>query len=180
MTDFTGIDDDELVPDAPITSLLGFRLRDNPIAMFEGALDAPGLQFRAIMAVSVGGVAKLWRGPTVNGAPGVDILSAVLFNSGTLRAGATFWTGSNFDTAQALFVRTRGAVETVVATVGGINNSGVTLSADIPFSPHDRISIRVNRTGIDVSAAFFRTSGGDLWILDKTPQAELLNMSRGS
>lgn len=44
MADYTEILDDELIPDAPIPSILGFRWRDNPIAIAEGADGAPRVQ----------------------------------------------------------------------------------------------------------------------------------------
>lgn len=41
MADYTEILDDEILPDSPGTSILFFRLRDNPEAIAEGAPGAP-------------------------------------------------------------------------------------------------------------------------------------------
>lgn len=41
MTDYNAILDTECEPDAPVTSQLVFALRDNPVAITEGAVGAP-------------------------------------------------------------------------------------------------------------------------------------------
>lgn len=56
MTDYTQINDTEIDPDAPIPSLLGYRWRDNPIAMFEGASGAPRLNPRAWQPTYLGAI----------------------------------------------------------------------------------------------------------------------------
>lgn len=53
MADYTEILDDELLPDAPIPSILGFRWRDNPIAIAEGAVGAPRIEPRALKAPGI-------------------------------------------------------------------------------------------------------------------------------
>lgn len=50
MTDYTAIADEELDPDGPITSMIGYRFRDNPVAMAEGATGAPRLADAALAA----------------------------------------------------------------------------------------------------------------------------------
>ena len=44
MPDYRVIADSEVQPDAPVTSSLGFALRDNPIAIAEGAVGAPRIR----------------------------------------------------------------------------------------------------------------------------------------
>ena len=43
MTDYTGISNTQVDPEAPVTSELMTSLRDDPIAIAEGSLDAPGV-----------------------------------------------------------------------------------------------------------------------------------------
>ena len=43
MTDYTGISNTQVEPEAPVTSELMTSLRDDPIAIAEGSLDAPGV-----------------------------------------------------------------------------------------------------------------------------------------
>ncbi|MBJ2154090.1 hypothetical protein [Paracoccus sp. IB05] len=72
----------------------------------------------------------------------------------------------------------------MVADLAGINNAGIVLTADMPFLPLDRITMRVGRIGtgvaVQASNATFSTSGGDFWFLEKTDAAEVVNSSRGS
>ncbi|SEB79837.1 hypothetical protein [Rhodobacter sp. 24-YEA-8] len=169
----------------PIRAVDGRALRDNPIAIAEGAPDAPGLQHRALAIVAAGDIAKLQRLPIVASGEGfVDVVSAVLLNSGTLRARGTFWVGSQYEGARARFFRRRNGVETMVADLAGITNAGIVLTADIPFQPLDRITMRVGRVGtgvaVQASNSTFSTSGGDLWLLEKTDAADVVNSSRGS
>lgn len=56
---YNGILDTELDPDAPITSYLGYRLRDNPIAVWEGQTGAPRISGKAFQAdITVGGTTR--------------------------------------------------------------------------------------------------------------------------
>jgi len=50
MAVYVTITDSQLDPDAPLTSQLAYQWRDNPIAMFEGAVGAPRLQLAALDA----------------------------------------------------------------------------------------------------------------------------------
>ena len=80
MTTYNAIPDSLLEPDDPITSDIGFRWRDNPIAMFEGSAGAPRLQFAALDA---------WF--TTLGAVGsMAFLATISGSSGVINAGATF------------------------------------------------------------------------------------------
>lgn len=54
MADYIAQPDTAVDPDAPVTSDLMYALRDNPIAMFEGASGAPRLTNSAIMAPVAG------------------------------------------------------------------------------------------------------------------------------
>lgn len=48
MPDYRVVADSEVQPDAPVTSSLGFALRDNPAAIAEGASGAPKVQSEAL------------------------------------------------------------------------------------------------------------------------------------
>ena len=48
MADWTNITDTAVDPDAPLTSQLGYAWRDNPIAIAEGAADAPRVMHNAL------------------------------------------------------------------------------------------------------------------------------------
>lgn len=53
MADYEVILDAELEPGAPITSSIGFRFRDNPVAIAEGAAGAPRVSSGALEDASV-------------------------------------------------------------------------------------------------------------------------------
>lgn len=53
MADYTAIQNDSIEPDAPVLSRIGFALRDNPIAIAEGAPGAPRIQQGAMATGSV-------------------------------------------------------------------------------------------------------------------------------
>ena len=57
MADWTLIADSALDPDAPLTSDLAYAWRDNPIAIAEGATDAPKVQ-----GIALGGVYRICFG----------------------------------------------------------------------------------------------------------------------
>lgn len=80
MATYITITDSQLDPDAPLTSSLAYQWRDNPIAMFGGAVGAPRLQFAAI---------DTWL--TTSGAIGtVAFLGQITANTTTLVAGTTY------------------------------------------------------------------------------------------
>lgn len=61
MADYITVVDSSVDPDAPLTSDLMYRLRDNPIAIAEGAVGAPRIQRDAMgtWISSAGGVGTL-------------------------------------------------------------------------------------------------------------------------
>ena len=106
MTDFNAIDDDELVPDAPGTSLLMFRLRDNPVAIAEGAANAPRIALAAMDA---------WF--LTAGAPGTYVFARRI--SGDVAFGGTVAGSSLRPTSAAYSVMATGGSATPAFTDGG-------------------------------------------------------------
>lgn len=87
MADYTEILDDELVPDAPIPSILGFRWRDNPIAIAEGAPNAPRIAPRALQAPGV--VSGAISGTTWVAFTGLDDIRQIRFDLATNQSGSS-------------------------------------------------------------------------------------------
>lgn len=52
MATYLTITDSQLDPDAPLTSQLAYQWRDNPLAMFEGAMGAPRLRGEAVAKIA--------------------------------------------------------------------------------------------------------------------------------
>ena len=55
MPDYRVVADSEVQPDAPVTSSLGFALRDNPAAIAQGALNAPKVRSEGLNLTSAAG-----------------------------------------------------------------------------------------------------------------------------
>ena len=55
MPDYRVIADSEVQPDAPVTSSLGFALRDNPAAIAQGALNAPKVRSEGLNLTTAAG-----------------------------------------------------------------------------------------------------------------------------
>ena len=55
MPDYRVVADSEVQPDAPVTSSLGFALRDNPAAIAEGALNAPKVRSEGLNLTGASG-----------------------------------------------------------------------------------------------------------------------------
>lgn len=66
MADYVAITDAQVDPEAPITSELMSALRDNPLAIAEGAIDAPRIQTAGIDDLAVT-TAKLDDGAITSG-----------------------------------------------------------------------------------------------------------------
>jgi hypothetical protein len=58
MTDFTAIPDISVDPDAPVTSELMYALRDNAVAIAEGAVGAPRVMPKSLSSNSLGAIAS--------------------------------------------------------------------------------------------------------------------------
>lgn len=91
MANYTDIPDGNLDPDSPIRSVDGLALRDNPIAIAEGASGAPRVAPEALEARSVGSVrchyditvyATDSGGDVSISAGGDDVFSIVVFYPG--------------------------------------------------------------------------------------------------
>jgi len=80
MAVYVTITDSQLDPDAPLTSQLAYQWRDNPIAMFEGAVGAPRLQLAALDAGFY----------TADGIGSLAFASQALTSSTTIVAGTTY------------------------------------------------------------------------------------------
>ena len=88
MTTYNAIPDSLLEPGDPITSDIGFRWRDNPIAMFEGSAGAPRLQLAALDAgfTTAGGIGSYVLAYTsANVAFGATRAGSTLFPTSALR-----------------------------------------------------------------------------------------------
>lgn len=120
MADWVNITDAQVDPDAPLTSELAYAWRDNPIAIAEGAVGAPRVQWRAweksfIAAVSsalttpvavtgIGDVGMLYLDINANSSSGSPSINIGFSNDGgstwganqTLSFGTVITAGVNY------------------------------------------------------------------------------------
>ena len=164
MADYIGITEAQSNPFAPLTSELVKQLRDNPLAIAEGAQGAPRLYLRALERLQAGDQIRSRRDETItvdgDTAGSVNVLSFDFIQYGTIRASFEVF-GSATDSGGRV-ERTRNAVTTTVfiATTNAVHN------VDIDVLPGDRLQIVAFRVGLQVSNvrnARFQTNGQDLW-----------------
>lgn len=143
MADYTTILDDELLPDSPGTSILFFRLRDNPLAIAEGASGAPRLRIGALQRIWAGWVHRVTcENVTAAYGPGggtgaARATSFVFVQAGSIRA--IVWRSGAFGTCQ--LIRRRGRVDTVLQTPTGAGDSA---AVDFDVLPGDALILALS------------------------------------
>lgn len=158
MADYTEILDDEILPDSPGTSILFFRLRDNPEAIAEGAPDAPRVAVRALApggrSLPVLDVAAITWGAIIN----LDDVGEI---GGWMAAGVTAGGGGTF---QASLSDDNGSNWSAAATLATWPTTGSTsglISINLmtgDFSFFNNTGTITLPTG-PVNAVRFRTTG---------------------
>ena len=96
MTVYNATLDTQIDPDAPATSLLMYQMRDNPIAMAEGAVGAPRIQGYAIASDNNGLLpVAVTAADTVTLTVGMSpVVGSVLTNSATYVLGYSYTVNS--------------------------------------------------------------------------------------
>lgn len=158
MTDYTPISDIEVDPDAPIPSLLGYRWRDNPIAMFEGASGAPRILADAFPDFAAGTVEIInWTMPAgsnfgairLSGTNGTDerdtAMSYHALKAGTLRLSVEInKTGAYTAGSDGIRLYKNG---TLIASLNG-TTSWAMYTSDFTFAASDLIEARVTVSSV--------------------------------
>ena len=159
MSDYIGITEAQSNPFAPFTSELVKQLRDNPIAIAEGAEGAPRLYLGAIERLEAGDQIRSRRdaGFSLEAGQSLTRLSIGLVQSGSIRASIRKDSGFG----DVSIVRVRNDTEVTLAST----TSNITITADVSVIPGDILDLRgqggaASMTG---SNARFSTNGQDLW-----------------
>ena len=153
MADWTVISDTSLDPDAPLTSELAYAWRDNPIAIAEGAVGAPRIQYAAIQAPSAGSGVVVTTHNGVNATAGAttDVLAFSALIAGTATVNVTavsLAVGPSSFTVTRVRNRTATVVAAITATGG----------YDIAMKYGDRFFVRLVGGTSTASTASFNIS----------------------
>ena len=168
MADYIGITEAQSNPFAPLTAELVKQLRDNPIAITEGAPDAPRLYLRSLERLLPGPSIRSRRDETVsvtgsNEAGASSTVGAFEFMQfGTIRMAAEIT--SSFFGASMTFLRRRNGSTTTLATYTTV---GVH-TLDVAVLPGDRLWMFLEADASPTSSITgtnfrFQTDGQDLW-----------------
>lgn len=124
MADYIPVIDSSVDPDAPLTSDLMYRLRDNPIAISEGAINAPKVRSEA-MALRTAAADRTSDGVFFT-LTGIDRISTFMVNSHiSLTYGAAGSASTQYRTSTNGGSTWSGytAIDTSLLTSGGNNRS---------------------------------------------------------
>jgi hypothetical protein len=164
MADYIAVTEAQSNPFAPVTSELVKQLRDNPIAIAEGAAGAPRNFLGSLERLQAGNEIRSRDDSSESFGAGANIpfgRSFSFIQHGTIRATITVTSGSG--TRSVNIVRRRNNSDTIISTLSDTNG---TLTADVDVIPGDTVGFTAS-TGVISSITFnntrFLTAGQDLW-----------------
>lgn len=151
MADYIPILDSQLEPKAPVTSELMFQLRDNPLAITEGAVGAPRSVLKSFDRVAAGDVVRSSGDAT--GDTDFTYYFSVM-QIGTVRIKGNADSNGNY-----VIQRVRNGVGTTIATGSTVTSFTASSVSVLPFD-----TLRVDWTGTPNDPEVqICTDGGDLW-----------------
>jgi len=142
MADWTTIPDSSIEPGKPIRSIDGLALRDNPIAIAEGAVGAPRISLLALEAITPGLVVRSRYDEQVqtDSTSFVSIAAFGFIQTGTLRF---TWEHrglfGNQSESTTTLVRVRNGVQTTIVTFTTSSTTFVPRSVDVSIVPGDTL-----------------------------------------
>ena len=161
MTDYTDIALSALLPGEPWTSGKALAVYENPIAIAEGAIDAPRILLTALERITAGTTIRS-RNDTIRSVGDSETATAHAFSfiqTGVVRVSYTMTSNGNA-TGSVRRIRD-GTAATLVS-----NTSGGTYTIDAAVLPGDLIEIRmvvVAFSSGSISNCRFQTGGANLW-----------------
>lgn len=146
MTDYLPIAASDIDRDSPVNQPLMTALRDNPIAIAEGASGAPRVQLAALPTLTAGSTVKLHaiRAETTGTGSTGPLFTVNIMQYGTL----TYQVQARMTSGSGVlnFTRLRGGLATVVANPT-LTGSYVTYSANIAVQPGDQLYFNISTIG---------------------------------
>ena len=147
-------------------------LRDNPVAIAQGAAGAPRVQMAAFPTLAAGGVVK-YSNPFTASTESSSYIDAIFLPSiiqfGVLRVGFQHRETANVGggrLSEARVVRKRGGSDAVIATFSTTSPSFQTRSVDVSVIPGDLLLLQHRRVfegaGSEIRNASMSTDGTDI------------------
>ena len=170
MADWTTIPDSSIEPGKPIRSIDGLALRDNPIAIAEGAAGAPRILLSAFERLTAGNVVRSRYDEQQSNSNGIYSLLAKwgMIQSGDVRITLEQRSQNASFAAEVRIVRSRVGVNTTLVTWSSFSDSFVFRSLDASVIPGDTLYVE-HRSGVDSSSFPSRVrnlrlqTGGPVW-----------------
>lgn len=169
MATYVPILDTQLDPDAPLTSTLMYQLRDNTLAIAEGATGAARILLPGIERLSPGTQIRSRIDTSVVGSAGV-VTAGYSFSFAQHGSVRLVWdvrrisaAGSNVNIT---VFRSRSGVSTSVAVVPSTTTAWVTETLDVSIIPGDSVQLSINgvsNNGAELRNWRIQTNGEDLW-----------------
>ena len=156
MTTYTAIANSEIDPDSPITTGLMTKIRDNPIALAEGASGAPAVDVEAITG---SGKNSLTDGDVVNASGYKIVYREVAWDASTLSS-SSYPAGDNLKSGLVDLTKVSGSAVTVFGCyvpIGGTFRVDFTLSRS---AISNNTTGQVYRNGSAVGTLRQRSSSG--------------------
>ena len=150
-------DTDSFLPGEPLTSAKALTLLENPVAMAEGAVNAPRNVLKSIERIAAGAFTRATRSDSFNQSQVRVILELGLLQIGTVRVAFT----SSQSASKTIVRRRAGSNTTLVSGTGS-------LSVDASVIPGDLITC-TGRAPSGPGSTFtsftatFSTNGENLW-----------------
>lgn len=149
MATYSAIPDANLDPDSPARSIDALALRDNPIAIAEGAAGAPKIENAAFQVVSAANTVICWRDPEVFASSSASYPAAYtgdydirVFASGAVRVNCSHYQIGG-GTSYLRFLK-NGVLDTEWTTTSG---TPIARTSDISVSYGDVVSVQQRRVG---------------------------------
>ncbi len=149
MTTYTAIPNGDIDQDSPVTQPLLTLMRDNPIAITEGAAGAPRIFIGALERLSAGSTIKYRADAafTTTSTSFVVVTNSPIsfMQAGTVRVSLEHrrTTGG---TGETRIRRTRGTVVTAVTTFSTTSGTFVAETADVSIQPGDILDVATRNT----------------------------------
>jgi len=155
MADWTELDTNGLLPGEPFTSAKALAFFENPVAMAEGAVNAPRNVLKSIERISAGAFTRATRTESFNALEVRVILELGFLQIGTVRVAFT----SSLSVSKTIVRRRAGSNTTLVSGTGS-------LSVDASVIPGDLITCTGTAAQSQSDTSFtvtFSTNGENLW-----------------